>query len=87
MISDSAIINIIRMLQHLRYLALCYCVGGITSLTFKIRTPNLRNLKLERVTPWMTNEELAILAENCAGLVNLSLAGCPLLDSGKHLIS
>lgn len=74
-------------MQHLRFLALCYCFGGISSLTFKTRIPNLRNLKLERVTPWMTNEELAILAENCADLVELSLVGCPLLDFGKLLVS
>ncbi|KAH6837789.1 hypothetical protein C2S53_007609 [Perilla frutescens var. hirtella] len=85
-ISDSVIINIIKTLQHLQFLALCYCFGGISSLSFKIRIPNLRNLKLERVTPWMTNEELAILAENCADLVKLSLVGCPLLDSKAQTI-
>ncbi|KAL0336990.1 UNVERIFIED_CONTAM: BTB/POZ domain-containing protein FBL11 [Sesamum calycinum] len=50
-------------------------------LYFQVNVPNLRNLKLERVTPWMTNEELATLAENCTNLVKLSLIGCTLLDS------
>lgn len=86
-ISDSAIINIIKSLQHLQFLALSYCFGGISSLSFKTRIPNLRSLKLERVTPWMTNEELAILAENCADLVKLSLVGCPLLDFSKCVFS
>ncbi|KAL1541370.1 BTB/POZ domain-containing protein FBL11-like [Salvia divinorum] len=87
-ISDSAIINIIQNLQHLQILALSYCFGGISLLSFKTRIPNLRSLKLERVTPWMTNEELAILAKNCAALVALSLVGCPLLDfEAQRIIS
>lgn len=86
MISDSAIINIIKTLPHLQFLAICYCFGGI-SLSLKFRMPNLRVLKLERVTPWMTNEALATLAENCANLVKLSLIGCTLLDSGSCLVS
>ncbi|KAL0333453.1 UNVERIFIED_CONTAM: BTB/POZ domain-containing protein FBL11 [Sesamum angustifolium] len=80
-ISDSAITAILRTLPHLQFLALCYCFGDISSLSFKVNVPNLRNLKLERVTPWMTNEELATLAENCTNLVKLSLIGCTLLDS------
>ncbi|KAL3646853.1 hypothetical protein CASFOL_009397 [Castilleja foliolosa] len=87
-ISDSAITNIITNLPHLQVLSLCHCLGGISSLRFKLRMPNLRNLKLERVTRWMTNEDLATLAENCVNLVKLSLIGCPLLDSeAQHVIS
>ncbi|KAI3447487.1 hypothetical protein Pfo_004152 [Paulownia fortunei] len=85
-ISDSAVTNIIKTLPHLQVLALCYCFGDISSLSFKFRMPNLRNLKLDRVTPWMTNEELATLAENCANLVKLSLIGCTLLDSEAQAI-
>lgn len=48
--------------------------------------PNLRKLRLERVTPWMTNDELAILTQNCVNLVELSLLGCRLLNSGWHLL-
>ncbi|GFP88113.1 BTB/POZ domain-containing protein fbl11 [Phtheirospermum japonicum] len=80
-ISDSAIASIITNLPHLQVLSLCHCLGDISSLSFKFRMPNLRNLKLERVTRWMTNEDLATLAENCVNLVKLSLIGCTLLDS------
>ncbi|KAK6152320.1 hypothetical protein DH2020_014955 [Rehmannia glutinosa] len=86
-ISDSAITDIIKTLPCLQSLALCYCFGDISSLSFKSGMPYLRNLKLERVTPWMTNEELATLAENCVNLVKLSLIGCTLLDSGECLVS
>ncbi|XP_020549701.1 BTB/POZ domain-containing protein FBL11 isoform X1 [Sesamum indicum] len=85
-ISDSAITEILRTLPHLQFLALCYCFGDISSLSFNFNMPNLRNLKLERVTPWMTNEELATLAENCTNLVKLSLIGCTLLDSEAQAI-
>ncbi|KAK6126316.1 hypothetical protein DH2020_039961 [Rehmannia glutinosa] len=80
-ISDSAITDIIKTLPYLQSLALCYCYGDISSLSFKFGMPNLSNLKLERVTPWMTDDDLATLAENCVNLVKLSLIGCTLLDS------
>ncbi|KAL8505061.1 hypothetical protein ACS0TY_016319 [Phlomoides rotata] len=79
-ISDSAIIYIMKTLPYLQILALCYCFGGISPLCFKFGMPNLRILRLERVTPWMTNEALATLTENCPNLVKLSLIGCTLLD-------
>ncbi|PIN16821.1 hypothetical protein CDL12_10523 [Handroanthus impetiginosus] len=85
-ISDSTITDIIRTLPHLQFLALCYCFGDISSLSFTLKMPNLRNLKLERVTPWMTNEGLATLAENCANLVKLTLIGCKFLDSEAQAI-
>lgn len=84
-ISDSVIANITKALLHLQFLALSYCFGDISSTGFTLRMPNLRNLKLERVTPWMTNRELATLGENCACLIKLSLVGCPLLNSGANL--
>ncbi|GER33719.1 ubiquitin-protein ligases [Striga asiatica] len=80
-ISDSAITDIIKNLPGLQSLALCYCFGDISLLSFKFGMPNLRSLKLERVAPWMTNEDLGTLAENCANLVDLSLIGCTFLDS------
>ncbi|KAK6126338.1 hypothetical protein DH2020_039910 [Rehmannia glutinosa] len=85
-ISDSVITDIIKTLPYLQSLALCYCYGDISSLSFKYGMPNLRKLKLERVTPWMTNDDLATLVENCVNLVKLSLIGCTLLDSGAQVI-
>jgi hypothetical protein len=73
-------------LRNLRVLALCYCLGDISILSFNLSMPNLRKLQLERVTPWMTNNDLAILTQNCANLVELSLLGCKLLNSGKELL-
>ncbi|KAG8374153.1 hypothetical protein BUALT_Bualt11G0101200 [Buddleja alternifolia] len=86
-ISDSALTNITQDLLHLQVLALCYCFGEISSLSFNFSMPNLRKLKLQRVAPWMNNAELATLAENCVNLVELSLIGCTLLDSGEGLFS
>ncbi|KAJ7976081.1 BTB/POZ domain-containing protein FBL11 [Quillaja saponaria] len=47
---------------------------------------NLRILRLERVTPWMTNNDLVILTQSCTNLVELSLLGCPLLKSDSQNI-
>ncbi|KAL2509220.1 ubiquitin-protein ligase [Forsythia ovata] len=80
-ISDSAIMHVMKTLLQLQVLALCYCIGEISSLSFKFMMPNLRNLKLERLTPWMTNEDLVNLTQNCPKLVELSLTGCTLLNS------
>nr|XP_027071455.1 BTB/POZ domain-containing protein FBL11-like isoform X3 [Coffea arabica] len=79
-ISDSLVINIMKTLRKLQVLALCYCFGQISSLSFQISMPNLRNLKLERVAAWMTNTDLIILTQNCPNLVDLSLLGCRLLN-------
>ncbi|KAF5750489.1 BTB/POZ domain-containing protein FBL11 [Tripterygium wilfordii] len=87
-ISDAAIVNIIESLKHLQVLALCYCFGDISILSFKFVTKNLRKLKLERVTPWMTNNDLGILTQNFSNLIELSLTGCKLLNSDcQQLIS
>ncbi|XP_075510046.1 BTB/POZ domain-containing protein FBL11 isoform X1 [Primulina tabacum] len=87
-ISDSAITKLIKTLPHLRSLSLCYCFGGISSLSFRFKMPNLMKLKLERVTPWMTNEDLMIMADNCTNLNTLSLKGCTLLNSeSQNIIS
>lgn len=85
-ISDRALRNIVESLRHLQVLALCYCLGEITPLSFKSSMPNLRKLRLERVTPWMTNDDLVILTQNCANLIELSLVGCRLLNSDSQRI-
>lgn len=82
-ISDRVLINIMESLRHLQVLALCYCLGEISPLSFKFSMPNLRKLRLERVTPWMTNDHLVILTQNCANLTELLLLGCRLLNSGE----
>ncbi|CAI9762133.1 unnamed protein product [Fraxinus pennsylvanica] len=80
-ITDSAIMHVMKTLLQLQVLALCYCIGEISSVSFKFMMPNLKNLRLERVTPWMTNEDLVNLTQNCPKLVELSLTGCTLLNS------
>ncbi|KAA8516693.1 hypothetical protein F0562_016801 [Nyssa sinensis] len=85
-ISDCIIINIVESLRHLQVLALCYCLGEISSLSFKFSMPNLRKLRLERVTPWMSSDDLVILTQNCANLIKLSLLGCRLLNSDSQQI-
>lgn len=84
-ISDSIIINILESLRRLQVLAICHCLGDLSISSFKLPLPNLRKLKLERVTPWMTNNDLVILTQNCSELVELSLVGCTLLSSGRQL--
>ncbi|XP_031129352.1 BTB/POZ domain-containing protein FBL11 isoform X1 [Ipomoea triloba] len=87
-ISDSIMLKILKALKNLQVLALCYCIGEISSSIFKFSMPNLRKLKLERVTAWMTNDDLLILTQNCVNLIELSLAGCSLLNSeSQHIIS
>ncbi|KAE9455755.1 hypothetical protein C3L33_12341, partial [Rhododendron williamsianum] len=85
-ISDRVLINIMESLRHLQVLALCYCLGEISPLSFKFSMPNLRKLRLERVTPWMTNDHLVILTQNCANLTELLLLGCRLLNSDSQRI-
>ncbi|XAR69719.1 hypothetical protein NMG60_11001420 [Bertholletia excelsa] len=85
-ISDSIFTNIVRSLRNLQVLALCHCLGEISPTSFKFSMSSLRKLKLERVTPWMTNDDLAILTQNCAYLVELSLLGCRLLNSDSQQI-
>lgn len=83
MITDSTIMHVMKTLLQLQVLALSYCIGEISSLSFKFLMPNLKNLKLERVTPWMSNEDLVNLTQNCPKLVKLSLTGCTMLNSGE----
>ena len=83
-ISDTVIMNILAYLRNLQVFALCYCLGDISMLSFSLSMQNLRKLRLERVTPWMTNNDLVILTQNCANLVEISLLGCKLLNSGQE---
>ncbi|XP_059646730.1 BTB/POZ domain-containing protein FBL11 isoform X2 [Cornus florida] len=85
-ISDCIVINIMENLRYLQVLALCYCLGEMSSLSFKCNMPNLRKLRLQRVTPWMTNDDLSILTQNCGKLIELSLLGCRLLNSDSQQI-
>lgn len=84
-ISDSIVKNIVATLRNLQVLALCHCLGDISISGFKFSMPNLRKLQLELVTPWMTNNDLVILTQSCANLIELSLLGCKLLNSGEEL--
>ncbi|XVF07718.1 hypothetical protein REPUB_Repub06bG0163800 [Reevesia pubescens] len=85
-ISDCIMINIMISLSQLRTLALCYCLGDISISSFNLSMPNLRRLRLERVTPWMTDNDLVLLTQNCANLVELALLGCKLLNSDAECI-
>ncbi|KAK3226776.1 hypothetical protein Dsin_006638 [Dipteronia sinensis] len=85
-ISDSIMISIMASLRKLEALALCYCLGDISISSFKLPLPNLKILRLERVTPWMTNHDLVLLTQNCANLVELSLIGCTFLNTDSQLI-
>ncbi|KAH9602707.1 hypothetical protein KSS87_015398 [Heliosperma pusillum] len=79
-ISDIAIMKLLVTLRSLHALSVCYCIGDISWLALNCKAPLLRKLKLERVTPWMTNDNLALLTQNCANLIELSLVGCTCLD-------
>ncbi|WCJ34349.1 BTB/POZ domain-containing protein FBL11 [Euphorbia peplus] len=79
-ISDTIITNIMT-LRHLRALGLAYCFGDISISSFKNCSMNLTKLKLERVAPWMTNNDLDVLIHNFESLVEFALVGCRLLNS------
>ncbi|XP_065855881.1 BTB/POZ domain-containing protein FBL11-like isoform X2 [Euphorbia lathyris] len=79
MLSDTIVINIMA-LKHLRELGLCYCSGDISISSFRNCFPNLTKLRLERVAPWMTNNDLDVLILNCVNLVEFALVGCRLLN-------
>ncbi|XP_052728814.1 BTB/POZ domain-containing protein FBL11 isoform X2 [Vigna angularis] len=80
-ISDIIVMNFAASLKNLQVLAMCYCFGDISMSSFKFPMQSLRKLRLERVTPWMTNDDLIVLTQNCRNLAELSLLGCSLLDS------
>ncbi|CAJ1886721.1 unnamed protein product [Sphenostylis stenocarpa] len=85
-ISDIIVMNFVTSLENLQVLALRYCFGDISMSSFKFPMQNLRKLRLERVTPWMTNGDLVALTQNCRNLVELSLLGCSLLDPGTTTV-
>ncbi|XP_010505180.1 PREDICTED: BTB/POZ domain-containing protein FBL11-like isoform X7 [Camelina sativa] len=80
-ISDSALASILTSLKHLQELALSYCFGDISIQSFKFSMPSLRKLRLERVTRWMTSDDLFILTQSCPNVTELSLVGCLHLNS------
>ncbi|CAN6438740.1 unnamed protein product [Victoria cruziana] len=82
-ISDSAVKNI-QSLKNLQVFELCCCLGDLTSESFKTILPNLRRLKLQRVTPWMTDTDLVLLTQSCRNLSELSLSGCKFLSSDSQ---
>ncbi|CAI0407530.1 unnamed protein product [Linum tenue] len=81
LISDDIIASITTSLRHLQTLALSYCLGDMSVSSFRPSLPHLTNLRLERVAPWMTNNDLAVLTQNCANIRELTLVGCRLLDA------
>nr|XP_029143367.1 BTB/POZ domain-containing protein FBL11 isoform X4 [Arachis hypogaea] len=85
-ISDAILTNMVSSLVNLQELSLCYCFGDISMSSFKFSMQSLTKLRLERVTPWMTNADLLILSQNCKNLVELSLLGCPSLNSDSQEI-
>ncbi|XP_020245630.1 BTB/POZ domain-containing protein FBL11 isoform X2 [Asparagus officinalis] len=85
-ISDNVVRKILQSLKQLQMLWLCCCLGDLTSFSLRISNVNIKTLKLEWVTPWMTNTDLVVLTENCPSLVELSLSGCKLLDSSTQEI-
>lgn len=38
--------------------------------------PNLKMLRLERVVPWLSDDDLLLFSQSCTGLQSLSLLGC-----------
>ena len=81
-ISDRVVRNLLGSAVNLHVLCLHYCLGSLTSFSFQTKAPALRVLQLHWVTPWLTNDDLTILTENC-NLAELSLSGCKHLDSSK----
>ncbi|TVU37009.1 hypothetical protein EJB05_18972, partial [Eragrostis curvula] len=84
-ISDRIVRNLLESALNLQVLCLHCCLGSLTSYSFQAKAPALRILRLEWVTPWITNDDLTILTQNCS-LVELSLSGCKLLDSSSQEI-
>lgn len=84
-ISDKIVRNLLESSINLQVLCLHYCLGSLTSFSFQMKAPALRILRLQWVTPWITNDDLTILIQNC-NLVELALSGCKLLDSSSQEI-
>ncbi|XP_037408631.1 BTB/POZ domain-containing protein FBL11-like isoform X5 [Triticum dicoccoides] len=84
-ISDRVVRNLLESSTNLQVLCLHYCLGSLTSFSFQTMAPALRILRLQWVTPWITNDDLTILTQNC-NLLELLLSGCKLLDSNSQEI-
>ncbi|KAK9153752.1 hypothetical protein Sjap_001232 [Stephania japonica] len=88
-ISDDIVKSIVESLRHLQVLGICCCLGELSSLNIFSGGPggtNLRKLSLLRMTPWMENDDLVVLTQNCTGLIELQLSGCNLLNSDSQKI-
>lgn len=85
-ISDQLIVNLLYSLRNLKSFAMCHCLGEISSSSFSVSMPNLRKLRLERVAPWLNNDDLINLSQNCTNLIELSLLGCRHLNSESQKI-
>ncbi|KAK9127687.1 hypothetical protein Syun_016484 [Stephania yunnanensis] len=85
-ISDDIVKSIVESLRNLQVLGICCCLGELSSLSIFSGATNLRKLSLLRMTPWMTNDDLVVLTQNCTGLIELQLSGCNLLNSDSQKI-
>lgn len=87
-VSDEGIVNALQNLRYINTLELQHCLGEITPHCLSVNASNLKSLKLDRVAPWMTDDDLIILTENFRSISRLSLTGCKLLTSGaQHIIA
>ncbi|KAK9126460.1 hypothetical protein Scep_015306 [Stephania cephalantha] len=85
-ISDDIVKSVVESLRNLQVLGICCCLGELSSLSIFSGATNLRKLSLLRMTPWMTNDDLVVLTQNCTGLIELQLSGCNLLNSDSQKI-
>lgn len=47
--------------------------------------PNLKKLRLERVVPWLKDDDLSLFSQSFTGLQSLSLLGCQQLTNSTFL--
>ncbi|XP_078434400.1 ubiquitin-protein ligase isoform X2 [Wolffia australiana] len=85
-VSDTDMRTILKSLTHLHVLDLRCCHCDLTLGSFQFGMRNLKSLRLERATPWMTDTDLPIISTNCSNLTQLSLSGCKLLTSDAQRI-
>ena len=71
--------------RNLQALSLCYCMGDLSPFSLMYSMPTLRKLKLERVTPWMTNDHLTRMTHDFPAIIELSLVGCTHLNVGEYI--
>ncbi|XP_024398316.1 BTB/POZ domain-containing protein FBL11 isoform X3 [Physcomitrium patens] len=82
-VADEGLIQAVSQLKSLHTLELQNMACAPRNLLTEIASslPNLRNLKLERVTPLLSDDDLLLFSQSCTGLQSLSLLGCHLLTS------